>query len=319
MALMARAWPIVFFVGLLVACGDGEEGDVRRDRLRLRLHDLGRMAFQSAGVAARDAAELAFDSASVEKPFFIDRFEVTNRAFADFVEATGYEGTGPGFLHHWTTVEGKRRCPVDREDDPVVWVSYRDAVAYSEWRGMRLPRAAEWQLAARGDTERPYPWGRSTDVSTRANVLSTRFFRSAPVGFFESGRSDIGCYDLVGNVWEWSATPGPRPGTRLQLGGAFNTPAGSVARTSVHPFLGDGDLWLQGEANRSADRGFRCCVDAEAFLETVMGDLSSAPDLPESLQLRAALERHPAEARTLAATIARRHSSADWVAELEPR
>jgi len=119
-------------------------------------------------------------------PFYMDIHEVTNKQYQKFIEDTGRRN--PDF---WFP-------DIDLPDEPVVGVSWKDAVAYAAWAGKRLPTEAEWEYAARGGTiGRKYPWGDSFDPSY-ANVGS---FGIAPVKSFRP--NDHGLYDMVGNVWEW--------------------------------------------------------------------------------------------------------------------
>jgi formylglycine-generating enzyme required for sulfatase activity len=103
-------------------------------------------------------------------PFLLDRYEVTNRQFAAFVEATGFvtqaerDGFAWGYLKgasdfqavagaNWRRPEGPESSIADRMDHPVVCVSWEDAAAYARWAGKRLPTEAEWEYAARAGSE----------------------------------------------------------------------------------------------------------------------------------------------------------------------
>jgi sulfatase modifying factor 1 len=159
------------------------------------------------------------------KAFVIDRHEVTNAEFAEFVRQTGHvtdaerAGVGWHWEGTWREVPGADwrhpRGPgssiegLDRH--PVVQVSWNDATAYCRWRGKRLPTEAEWERAARGRGDRIYPWGDDpprgrasygSDECCRADDGDGHLY-TAPVGAFPRGRSPFGVEDLAGNVWEW--------------------------------------------------------------------------------------------------------------------
>jgi len=162
--------------------------------------------------------------------FLIDRHLVTNADFLSFVTSGGYHErscwNAPGWQwreHHtvehplywrkqhrseWVEIGLSKTGPL-QPHYPVQCVSWYEADAYARWIGKRLPREAEWEKAACWDPERaekhPYPWGaREPDSSTcNCNALSEGTTRVAQ---HAAGRSPYGCEDMLGNVWEWTAT-----------------------------------------------------------------------------------------------------------------
>lgn len=189
--------------------------------------------------------------------FYIDRTEVTNAQYLKFVEATNHPPPT-----HW--VKGK---PLPgKENDPVVYVTYEDALAYAKWAGKRLPTEEEWEKAARGVDGRAYPWGRKYDES-RCNFMNPNRKATTPVGSFPAGASPSGCLDMVGNVAEWTSSwfqpypknkyPQPEYGQthRVVRGGAWNDTLACYGRCAARrPVPPD-------TKNRAI--GFRCAKDVK--------------------------------------------------------
>jgi len=146
----------------------------------------------------------------------VDRTEVTNRAFADFVRASGHrsdaEERGSSY-HGPIPVPGLSwRHPVrggaeasDRPEHPVVHVSLRDAEAFCASTGGRLPSEEEWEFAARGEERRIFPWGDGWDPS-RPLWRGPDAPELGPVGSHPAGDTPEGFSDLAGSVWEWTST-----------------------------------------------------------------------------------------------------------------
>jgi len=133
--------------------------------------------------------------------YSIARVPITNAQYQMFVQATEH---GPP--KHWN---GKR-APRGKEAHPVVNVTWHNALAYCRWLGevtgkdITLSSEAEWEKAARGDTDaRDYPWDGPFDA-TRCNTHESGFGDTTPVGIFTNGASPFGCLDMAGNVWAWT-------------------------------------------------------------------------------------------------------------------
>jgi gamma-glutamyl hercynylcysteine S-oxide synthase len=166
--------------------------------------------------------------------FSIDQYEVTNREYLQFIQASGYENqslwtdadwkwkTQQNISHpvFWNRVNGEWRYRTMFESIPLpldwpVYVSHAEASAYAHWVGKALPTEAQWHRAAYGTpqgTERPYPWG-SEAPDPRFGNFDFESWDPTPVGAFLQGQSAFGVADLMGNGWEWTSTLfGPLPG-----------------------------------------------------------------------------------------------------------
>ena len=125
--------------------------------------------------------------------FYIDQYEVTYDQYRDFVQQTGRRPPPDWLEGHY---------PEEKSRHPVTHVSWYDANAYCQWVGKRLPTEAEWEKAARGTDGRKYPWGNQFEQK-RAN-LNNQVGHTTPVGWYQE-ENPYGAYDLIGNVWEWTA------------------------------------------------------------------------------------------------------------------
>ena len=194
--------------------------------------------------------------------FSIDRYEVTNHQYQQFVLATGHRKAGPP--SRYAKSISKMRGP----NQPVVYVSWDDANEYCRWKGKRLPTEAEWEKAMRGTDARLWPWG-NQEKPNGANWARVQDGHevSARVGSFSTDKSPYGVMDGAGNVMEWVADwyqeayykeapdkdpPSPEFGTfRVMRGGGYTTTGGDIRITSRSKMVPD---------FRDETIGFRCAI-----------------------------------------------------------
>lgn len=154
--------------------------------------------------------------------FWMDETEVTNAQFTDFLnqlQEFSVEGNTvnvtkrPYYMLDNPTKDWVDRISYDKskfttvgqyQDHPVVMVTWLGAEAYCHSVGRRLPTEAEWEMAARGQTNNLYPWGNSWVNANANSGQYDAYKQTAPVGSFPEGISPYGALDLVGNVWEWT-------------------------------------------------------------------------------------------------------------------
>lgn len=206
--------------------------------------------------------------------FYIDRFEVTNAEYAEFLTARSNTEDGEGRslidlagadIESRQGTEGFVVVSPLASDKPASEISWYGAFEYCAWVSGRLPFEAEWEKAARGPRARSYPWGESVPTLDLAVFNTTQ---AEDVGSLPNGSSFYGARDMAGNVWEWvqdwhdadyyaespsSNPPGPRRGAaKVARGGAWNSDAGTLRATN-----------RGGSApeNTSNTRGFRCVRD----------------------------------------------------------
>ena len=227
-------------------------------------------------------------------PFWIDATPVTNGAYLEFVEAGGYRDRGlwsrtgwawrrqarvehPHFWSRdgegsWARLRFGRLEPLPPAE-PVQHVSWHEASAYARWAGKRLPTEAEWEKAASwdpGGRKHRYPWGDERPAPEHAN-LGGLLLSPASAGSYAEGASPWGCEQMIGDVWEWTASDFlPYPGFRAfpyrEYSEVFFGPEYKVLR---------GGSWAtDGAAVRATFRnwdfpvrrhifaGFRCARDA---------------------------------------------------------
>lgn len=193
------------------------------------------------------------DRHMLELPAFrIDLMPVTQAQFAEFVaagkaspltidEATwAAQGFSQDFASQVLRFTWKGGSPPsERMDHPVVLVTWSEAEQYCAWRGQlaghprRLPTAAEFEKASRGEGGMTYPWG-NTFERAKLNTADGGPLDTTPVGTYVAGASPYGVLDLAGNVFQWTSTSGTEPSTKLVKGSAWDDHAGVGRGASSH-------------------------------------------------------------------------------------
>jgi formylglycine-generating enzyme required for sulfatase activity len=198
------------------------------------------------------------------KPFFIDKFPVTNAQFKRFLDETHYSPRDPdNFLRDWKN----GLYPQGWDNRPVTWVSLEDARAYASWAGKRLPHEWEWQFAAQGADDRTYPWGNDWQAANVPTPDTDRSMRGPdPVDAHPRAASPFGVMDLVGNVWQWTDEfEDEHTRAAIVRGGSYYQPQGSIwyfpqaYRNDEHSKV----LLMAPSYDRSGGVGFRCVRDAQ--------------------------------------------------------
>ena len=222
----------------------------------------------------------------------IDNFLTSNSEYLEFMNDGGYEDYSFWLSDGWDAVKkngwkspmywekdgdewitrdfaGKRKI---NPNEPVCHVSFYEAAAYCKWANKRLPTEAEWEKAALWNNEKEikmiFPWGNEKPTESHANLLESNIWNCSNVGAYENGKSNYGCYQMIGDVWEWTSSefigyPGFKSGfdeyndkwftnQKVLRGGSFGTPSKSI-RGSYRNFFRLDERWLIS--------GFRCVED----------------------------------------------------------
>lgn len=192
--------------------------------------------------------------------FYMDVYPVTNTQYCNFLNATASDEKK---LTEWIDLKGsyqKEQCRINKqkgnyliekgyEKHPVIYVSWHGADAYSGWAGKRLPTEQEWEKAARGTDGFIYPWGDKFDKKL-CNSHESGLGGTSLVDRFPEGKSRYGCFDMAGNVWEWTDSRyGEKEEWLVLRGGAWFNAAYDcrcAVRGSFHPL------------GRGVNVGFRC-------------------------------------------------------------
>jgi serine/threonine protein kinase len=205
-----------------------------------------------------DVREQAPEEEVYVGPFWIDVFPVTVAKYEAYLNATG---NPPPKLWRDDRYSGPNQ--------PVVGVTWEEALAYCAWCGKALPTEAQWEFAARGQENRRFPWGNLPPSSTLANYND---FLGMPsiVTMHEDGQTPDGVQDLAGNMYEWTIDPytaysklralyadpeaDPRTASaprRSVRGGCFESPEHELQTTFRRGFFPESQL---------PTIGFRCVI-----------------------------------------------------------
>ena len=205
------------------------------------------------------------------KSFYIDKHEVTNAQFEEFILADGYNTREYWTEAGWTFIQKERffyvyptketyriQAPLGfgknnvstAPDHPVIGVSWYEAAAYATWAGKRIPTEAEWEKTARGSDARIYPWGDAFDFS-KLNYFP-HHQKLLKVGSFPAGASPYGALDMAGSVAEWCADG--KDEKRSLRGGGWDSTRRLLRSTSRN---------AEFPAYRHYTVGFRCVKDID--------------------------------------------------------
>jgi formylglycine-generating enzyme required for sulfatase activity len=195
-------------------------------------------------VLVEEGSSLVLMEGEVVPAFLIDRNEVTNEQFLEFVASGGYRdpafwpnsllvdgiptpwSDGVKVLVDRTGLPGPRgwsggTFPEGHGDHPVVGVSWYEASAYAMWANKELPTWNQWWRAALGEKGEVFPWG--ADVMTVEARSNFGLEGTGPVGTNILGISPFGCYDMAGSVREWLRDE--IDGERQTVGGSWLDPS----------------------------------------------------------------------------------------------
>jgi len=246
-----------------------------------------------------NGGEFCYDNELPENKVYLNNYKidnklVTNREFVEFIEAGGYQNYRYWLADGWEIVLSENwNSPLywvfDKDenkwikkdfrgtqeilmDEPVVNLSYYEADAFCKWARKRLPTEAEWEKAASWDSnsnsKTMYPWGNAPITNEHANLLDSYIWHPTEAGCHPKGKSHYGCYQMMGDVWEWTSSeyvlyPGFQSrfeeytdkwaiNQKVLRGGSFATPKEQIHNSYRNYFK---------PHERILFSGFRCAAD----------------------------------------------------------
>jgi serine/threonine protein kinase/formylglycine-generating enzyme required for sulfatase activity len=231
-----------------------------------------KMTFVSSGDYRLASSMRPTDDKVKLDDYFIDKYEVSNKDYGEFVSAGGYGrqeywkvpvvkdgrtlswSEAMSLFHDRTSLPGPREWAnqdfaAGRSDHPVTGITWYEAAAYAEFKGKKLPTVFQWEKAARNgehlDASYKMPWGDlfpGDSMEHRANFDNNG---TVPVDSEEFGISEFGAFNMAGNVSEWVVNQGSDG--YFATGGAWGEPIYTFSYFGVYPGLFE-----------SSKRGFRC-------------------------------------------------------------
>ncbi len=249
-------------------------------RLEAKLREAAQVPARMAFVPGSDYRLVGWSRPTADRvrlnDYFIDKYEVTNREYKEFISAGGY--TKREFWRHKFIKDGRelpweeaintfkdqtglpgprswknQEIPEGKAEHPVTDISWHEAAAYATFRGKELPTVFQWEKAARaGLTEAAgivMPWGLFTGGETIERRANFGVRGTLPVVSLEFGLSPFGCYHMAGNVAEWC---------RNQFDEGFATTGGSWDNQFFH----FGNYGVFPASYSSNKLGFRCALNA---------------------------------------------------------
>ncbi len=263
--------------------------------------------------------------------YFIDKYEVTNAEFREFVSAGGYkkkelwkypfikdkktisldealtyfkDKTGLNAPRNWTS----QSFPEGKDNFPVTDITWYEAAAYAEFRGEKLPTVFQWEKAARDGMFDPrynaMPWGVIKQGETTDNQANFRGSGTVAATDNEFGMSPFGAFNMAGNVSEWNLNESSEG--FVTSGGAWNDLVYSFGDYGIYPGF--------YSANRI---GFRCALNSPDSTNDQGSQNIPAAEIPDykttsDAAFKNLLTHYEYDKKTLNAQVVETIESSDW-------